>query len=326
MSSGSKQSAPQPAEQTASQGRHKGQGRSQPDHDHARRDRGGGKEACHKDGCPLLTYGADCNIIKFLTSFKPIFAAAYIEFYTVLERGVLEEIPTTAEVIEDADYNEEDDPLGLVKEEIKVLVRYYLQMKLDRKKKQPAAYEFVWAHLSKESQEALKLDASYDDFNRDKNVLELWMAILAVHSVSDPSRVPAVQKAKTRQVFNSTEQDQMSIVTYKELFDHNYANYVEHGNAELDGPDQAMAFFQGLDPNRYNVINRLNGGIMTQPENLNAMYRMAADYLVPSGSTTRHKSGSHAIFAVSADSNRQNRGGGGGRGREDGGRGGTGGR
>jgi hypothetical protein len=80
------------------------------------------------------------------------------------------------------------------------------------------------------------------------------------------SRIPAVLKSESRRVYQAIAQSTYeSIVRFKERFDDALANYVEHGNPEMDEDDVAMDFFRSLDNSRYsafktNLVNNINSG------------------------------------------------------------------
>ena len=82
-----------------------------------------------------------------------------------------------------------------------------------------------------------------------------------------------------------------SIITYKEHFNNAKKAYDDQKNPELVDKDVAMDFFRGLDDARYGSFktdfqNQLTLQTIEQPENLNAMYLIANQWLKVHTETT----------------------------------------
>ena len=83
-----------------------------------------------------------------------------------------------------------------------------------------------------------------------------------------------------------------SFITYKERFTVALKAYDDQGNPEMDEKDIAMDFFRGLDNARYasfktEIMNGLTSKAFEQPENLNAMYLLANQWLKTTTKTTQ---------------------------------------
>mmetsp|Transcript_8512 Transcript_8512/g.12433 ORF Transcript_8512/g.12433 Transcript_8512/m.12433 type:complete len:143 (-) Transcript_8512:611-1039(-) len=73
---------------------------------------------------------------------------------------------------------------------------------------------------------------------------------------------------------------------YKERFKAALKAYEDQKNPDMDDKDVAMDFFNGLDNARYatfksETMNLLSSGAIKQPENLNAMYLLANQWVKP---------------------------------------------
>jgi len=95
-----------------------------------------------------------------------------------------------------------------------------------------------------------------------------------------------------------------SIITYKERFDNAKKAYEDQKNPELVDKDVAMDFFRGLDDARYGSFktdfqNQLTLQTIEQPENLNAMYLIANQWLKVHTKTT--SSGYGTTFVTTLD-------------------------
>ena len=69
----------------------------------------------------------------------------------------------------------------------------------------PTMFAQLRTTLFKESLDAVKLVDSYDKINEMKDPVNLWKAIVSTHAVNTTSRVPAIQKAATRDTYHNAK-------------------------------------------------------------------------------------------------------------------------
>lgn len=108
----------------------------------------------------------------------------------------------------------------------------------------PKLYSFIWQYLSIGSVEEIKQHKNYAMFSVAKDPVTLWAAIVETHRVDGVSKVPAIMKSDSRDVYKNCKQGGFeSLVTYRERFDAAHKSLVDAGNAAVADNDQAMDFF-----------------------------------------------------------------------------------
>ena len=133
----------------------------------------------------------------------------------------------------------------------------------------------------------MKRQDDYEKVDEAADPQKLWALVEATHKVTSVSKVEAVVKLGARTSYKSTRQGTYeSIITYKERFDAALKAYKDQKNLDMDDKDVAMDFFNGLDNVRYatfktETLNLLTSGAISQPENLNAMYLLANQWVKP---------------------------------------------
>ena len=250
---------------------------------------------------PMLQYGSNNNIMVFKTKLIGRAKEKYGDLANFIQTGEY----MVPEPVSAAGYDLDNDEHGLQLDALKTDNRERAKkisaMRYDR----TPLYAFIIRHISHESLDAIKLVEGYDTWCSGNDPLQLWKAIEATHSVASSSRVPGVLKANARQSYQRAGQHAFeTIVSYKERFDALLETYKGHDNPQLDAPDIAMDFFGGLDNARYHdfkvgVINDLSKGTMKPVETLNAMYMLAAGFLVSKNMGRRTP---NAAFVTIADS------------------------
>ena len=239
------------------------------------------------DGVPVLRYGPDNNFAKFKEKLSRAAIEKYGDLGRLVETGEHFEPPE----LNIEDYDLDNDPYGVkvadYREDRKDRRRKIAQMEADK----PKMYAMILGKLSTESMDELKRHEDYEDFNREKDPLMLWLAITMIHQVASVSKVASVVKKAARDKYASMRQGQFeTIITYKERFDAAVEAYNDMENPEMSDGDIAMDFLNGLDDNRYaefkvEIINDIAKGAMKQPKTLNDVYLLASRRLVAKKTT-----------------------------------------
>mmetsp|Transcript_2597 Transcript_2597/g.3956 ORF Transcript_2597/g.3956 Transcript_2597/m.3956 type:complete len:176 (+) Transcript_2597:501-1028(+) len=140
---------------------------------------------------------------------------------------------------------------------------------------------------------------------RKTDPLELWLLIEDTHKVNSISKVEEVTKLAARTTYNSIRQGPYeSIIAFKERFNSAHESYVAQDNPKHEDKDSAMDFFRALDNARYgtfktDLMNSMTSKSVEAPENLNAMYVIALQWLNPS--TKPYPNGFATTFATALD-------------------------
>jgi len=123
--------------------------------------------------------------------------------------------------------------------------------------------------------------------------------------VNSISKVEEVTKLAARTTYNSIRQGPYeSIIAFKERFNSAHESYVAQDNPKHEDKDSAMDFFRALDNARYgtfktDLMNSMTSKSVEAPENLNAMYVIALQWLNPS--TKPYPNGFATTFATALD-------------------------
>jgi len=169
----------------------------------------------------------------------------------------------------------------------------------------PKLYGLITQYLSDESKDEIKRQEEYEDIEKAADPEGLWKLVEETHKINSISKVEAVTKLVTRTTYYSMRQGAYeSIITYKERFDNAKKAYEDQENPDLDDKDVAMDFFKGLDDARYggfktDFMNQLTLKTISPPENLNAMYLIANQWLKVNTKTT--SSGYGTTFVTTLD-------------------------
>ena len=148
-------------------------------------------------------------------------------------------------------------------------------------------YGLITQYLSIESLDEIKRQVSYEKVDEEADPQGLWQLVEETHKVTSVSKVEAVVKLAARNEYRNTRQGTYeSIITYKDRFKAALKAYTDQKNPDMDEKDIAMDFYNGLDNARYAIFksettNLLSSGAIKQPENLNAMYLLANQWVKP---------------------------------------------
>jgi hypothetical protein len=199
------------------------------------------------------------------------------------------------------DYDLANDPYGLNKatylEQQNLYMRHWEDMINNRAK----LYALIWQYQSQESIAEVKRHQDFEIIKENRDVQRLWEIIEETHKVFTISRIAAMIKKTFRKEYQLMHQGPYeSIITYKEQFDIALKAYQDQENVNLDEPDVAKDFFDGLDNARYAdfkklILNGMTAGSVTQPATLNEMYLLANQWLKTMG---RMQSGLASTFVT----------------------------
>ncbi len=186
-----------------------------------------------------------------------------------------------------ADYNLTNDPTGLNQTEYLEDMKEYRKKIKAMEKDRPKLYALILQYLSEESIEEVKRSDDWDTIEQETDPAMFWDVIENTHKINTVTKVASVTKMAARTTYQQMRQGAYeNIITYKERFNNALKAYVDQGNPALDDKDVAMDFFRGLDNARYagfktEILNGLTSKAIKQPENLNAMYLLANQWVKP---------------------------------------------
>jgi hypothetical protein len=129
------------------------------------------------DKVPTLRYGPDNNFLRL----KEALSTAAVEKYGALGKlielgGAWKKPPPNP-----ADYNLSEDPHGVNLDAYKQDCKEYRKMLMKHSENEPKLYATIYDKLSVESLDEVKRHQSFIEFNRNKDPLELWLAIAKLH-------------------------------------------------------------------------------------------------------------------------------------------------
>ena len=235
----------------------------------------------------MLRYGPDNNFPKFKEKMSKEAIEQFGDLGRMVETGEYYEPPEP----DIEDYDLDNDPHGVNAADYREDRKEWRRKKAKMNDDKPKLYAMILGKLSPESMDELKRHENYEEFNRLKDPLMLWLAIVMIHQVASVSKVASVVKKAARDNYASMRQGQYeTIITYKERFDAAVEAYNDMENPEMSDRDIAMDFLNGLDDNRYaefkvEIINDIAKGAMKQPKTLNDVYLLASRRLVAKKST-----------------------------------------
>ena len=233
---------------------------------------------------PVLRYGPANNFTVFREALANAALKEYGALGKLIKQGDEYKEPVEPDV---ADYNLEGDDSGLRKTLYLEDLKDYRKEKNKLKENSPKLYGLITQYLSIESLDEIKRQVSYEKVDEEADPQGLWQLVEETHKVTSVSKVEAVVKLAARNEYRNTRQGTYeSIITYKDRFKAALKAYTDQKNPDMDEKDIAMDFYNGLDNARYAIFksettNLLSSGAIKQPENLNAMYLLANQWVKP---------------------------------------------
>ena len=268
---------------------------------------GGYPKSAHRGGndpkdVPMLRWGQQNNYREFkrlLTNY------AGEKFGTVAYDIIELEKNPTVTPLDPKDYPDND---AFAVERKRMDYKQYLDKTAELEKQLPKLYSCMVSYLSQESLDAVKSEKGYAEARDKHDPFRLWSLIKATHRIDvSKSENQEVIKTRVRNGYQQVRQGAFeSIIGYKERFDEALHLYNDYGNPNMDEKDVAMDFFTRLDEARYNdfkirMLNDINMGLRKPPDNLNAMFQLAKNYVV-SGKANLNKTSAGVVFnTMSAD-------------------------
>jgi hypothetical protein len=254
------------------------------------------KNESKPQGIPTLKHGKNTN----LAIWKEAMTNECKHQFGMLGNLIEHDEYMLPEEINAEDYDLEDDPHGLNRDELLGLRRERMKRVVKLETDEPRMHAFMWKHCSRESMEAVLKHDGYDVHVNGDDPLALWLAIKATHRGGGNALDAVSQRSEARQLYKAVVQGPFeSIVDYKKRFTYQKEAYDEAGNVELPDLDVAMDFFEGLDNARYSQYkaelrnDRAKG--VAGPQTLNDMYQLASNYVV---AVSNWKPGSGAAFVT----------------------------
>lgn len=175
------------------------------------------------------------------------------------------------------------------REDMKEYRKELMRMRNDR----PKLYALILQYLSDESLEEIKRSDKYETIDDETDPLGLWLLVEETHKVNTISKVEAMTRLAARTTYQNMRQGPFeSIITYKERFTAELKGYDDQDNPPMKDKDIGMDFFKGLDDNRYatfktDLTNQMTLNATAQPDNLNAMYLLANQWLTTKTTVNR---------------------------------------
>ena len=171
-------------------------------------------------------------------------------------------------------------------------------------KQRPNLYAYIEQHMSRESIDEVQKDPEYEDFNKEKCPLKLWLAIKKSHEVATDSSVGVFRKNDSLASYAAIKQGiYETVVAYKQRFDYVLDAYVNSGNTQPTDEDQAAHYLRSLDDGKYRELKVMleNDELLgndKMPKTLNAMHAVATKFKVAKKSAVSHHGTS---FATTGD-------------------------
>jgi len=224
---------------------------------------------------PILKYGPSNNVFKFKEALSKTALRDYGHLGTLIKTGQYYKPPEP----DIADYDLVNDIYGINRatfmEDLKESRKETLKMHADR----PKLYALIMQYLSEESLDEIKRSDQFEDIEKKTDPLDLW-----------------------KQTIRQGPYE--SIISFKERFNSALKAYEDQDNPKMDDKDVAMDFFRSLDNARYgdfkiDTMNNMTSKAMEPPENLNAMYLLANQWLKPN--TKPYPTGFATTFATTLD-------------------------
>lgn len=235
------------------------------------------------DHIPILRFGPNNNLIRFK---RTIIVKAGEKFGSLAKTLELMAYYVTPEV-DITEFDLVNDPHGLnlmsLQENIRARIKREQKMLEDRHN----MYSFIYSHLSEESIDEIKQVEGYEEFDTNKDPLELWKAIISTHMITENTLDEGMLRRDAREQYkNCLQGEHESIVRYHERFNTILQHHNQTGNAAMDPADIALDFMYGLDEKRYHLfkneyINSINIGYGDRATTLNEMYLKATKYKPP---------------------------------------------
>ena len=114
-------------------------------------------------------------------------------------------------------------------------------------------YAFIWAHLSTDSRESVRIQTEYDKINQEKDTNGLVAAIFKTHKTANAAYMDDEQaKYATRKSYTRIQQrDREELSAYYQRFKEYLQLYVNAGNGVPSEKDQVQDFMGSVDKRRY---------------------------------------------------------------------------
>jgi hypothetical protein len=233
---------------------------------------------------PILKYGPYNNFAKFKEAISKTALKNYGQLGKLIKLGDYYE-PEKPDSTDSKKYDLANDPLGIERATYLEDLKEYRKEVIKMQNERPKLYALILQYLSEESLDEIKRSDKFDKIDEETDPLALWLLVEETHKVNSISKVATVTKMAARSTYQTMRQGAYeSIITYKERFTTALKAYVDQKNPNMEDQDVAMDFFRGLDNARYSqfkteIMNGLTAGSIKQPDDLNAMYLLANQWL-----------------------------------------------
>mmetsp|Transcript_8146 Transcript_8146/g.11879 ORF Transcript_8146/g.11879 Transcript_8146/m.11879 type:complete len:557 (+) Transcript_8146:2397-4067(+) len=249
---------------------------------------------------PILKYGPANNFTKFKEAISKTALKDYGQLGKLIKLGKYYE----PEEPDSTEYDMVNDPMGINMANYREDMKEYRKELMRMRNERPKLYALILQYLSDESLEEIKRSDKFEAIDEATDPLGLWLLVEETHKVNTISKVEAMTRLAARSTYQTMRQGPFeSIITYKERFNAALKGYKDQKNPDMDEKDIGMDFFKGLDDNRYatfktDLTNQLTLKSIEQPENLNAMYLLANQWLT---TKTKNPTGTATTFTTTCD-------------------------
>jgi hypothetical protein len=231
---------------------------------------------------PMLRFGVANNF----DLFKRKVSITCQEKYNNLGQLIMDEQYYIPPAVDMALYDSTNDPhdieKGRLREAQKRRDKEIDDMHIDR----TSMYAYLISKLSKESQDKIQGHADWEDIEKTRDLLKLWIVIKKCHQILTTSKVAAIIKTTAQEEDAACKQGPFEhIMDYKRWFDAKLDALKASGNVVASEADIAMDFMYGLDNARYaefkaEVINNMQKGSIVCLDDLNKMYMVTSRQVV----------------------------------------------
>ena len=257
---------------------------------------------------PVLRYGDNSNYAEFKRALSTYALRVYGELGVIIDDFEYPQVHNPELVLED--YEEDADPVGVLKHITFERFKIREQEEADMRKKKPQLFATIWGQLSRESEEKIRQLTHYEDsIRKTRDPLELWKAIRETHVIAT-SGVAEADAYKAEERYNNLRQrPDESLAMFKQRTDEALAAMRAVGAPIPTSARQAVAFIKRLDKYRYAELqveleNDARRNVKPYPATLADAFKVAGDYQVvkrvPGGSGAQT-----SVFLTSASNYRR---------------------
>jgi len=205
---------------------------------------------------PILSTDDTTNFSEFQKSLANYGLREYGNLGHLIESNEYWE-PPPIDIPNNDIFSLEEDPHGFIKSDFLERIKSRRRQIEDMKAKRASFYAVLFGQLSPESEEKVKLCATFPIAESMKDPLELWKCIRETH-ISAQTGINIRDRMKVRDAYANLRQGPTeALITYKERFNNTLEAMKAVGQKAPRQSDQAVDFVNRLDDERYGDFKAL---------------------------------------------------------------------